>query len=91
MKRLTSQVLLTLALVAIGITPTFAQETSGTIQGLVTDQTGAVLPGVTVAVKHIQTGRTTTYVTNEVGRYNAPALQPGRSHFTSYTALPPGT
>src|SRR5688572_23260092 len=82
MKRLTSQVLLTLALVATSIIPTFAQESSGTIQGIVTDQSGGVLPGVTVSVKHVQTGRTNTFVTNEVGRYNAPSLQPGTYEIT---------
>ncbi len=54
-----------------------AQETTGTITGAVKDQTGAVLPGVTVTVKFIQTGSTSEFVTNENGLYTAPLLQPG--------------
>lgn len=54
-----------------------AQETTGTITGAVKDQTGAVLPGVTVTVKFIQTGSTSEFVTNESGLYTAPLLQPG--------------
>jgi hypothetical protein len=59
------------------VAPAVAQETTGTIQGTVTDQTGGVLPGVTVVVKHVQTGRTAEVVTNEQGQYTAPLLQPG--------------
>ncbi len=54
-----------------------AQETTGTLTGAVKDQTGAVLPGVTVTVKYIQTGSTQEFVTNENGLYTAPSLQPG--------------
>jgi hypothetical protein len=54
-----------------------AQETTGTITGVATDQTGAILPGVTVTVKHVQTGRRTEVVSNETGRYTATLLQPG--------------
>lgn len=59
-----------------------AQETTGTIQGLVTDQSGAILPGVTVAVRNTQTGQTTEVVTNESGRYTAPYLRPGTYDIT---------
>jgi hypothetical protein len=54
-----------------------AQETTGTITGAAKDQTGAVLPGVTVTVKYLQTGATQEFVTNESGLYTAPLLQPG--------------
>jgi hypothetical protein len=70
-------------LLAAGLAvPTAAQETTGTIVGLVTDQTGAILPGVTVVVKHIETGRTVEIVTGETGRYQAPALRPGTYEVT---------
>jgi len=55
----------------------WAQETTGTLTGAAKDQTGAVLPGVTVTVKSIQTGSTQEFVTNESGLYTAPLLQPG--------------
>src|ERR1051326_4298223 len=59
-----------------------AQETTGTITGVAKDQTGAVLPGVTVAVKNVETGRTTEIVTNASGLYTAPLLQPGEYEVT---------
>jgi len=57
--------------------PAAAQETTGTIQGEVTDASGAVLPGATVVVKHVQTGRMQEIISNESGRYTASLLQPG--------------
>jgi len=59
-----------------------AQETTGTITGTAMDQTGAVLPGVTVTVKSVQTGATHEFVTNESGIYTAPLLQPGEYEVT---------
>jgi hypothetical protein len=70
-------------LLVVGLAaPGAAQETTGTIVGVVTDQTGAILPGVTVVVKHIETGRTAEFVTNESGRYQAAALRPGTYEVT---------
>jgi hypothetical protein len=54
-----------------------AQETTGTIAGVAKDQSGAIMPGVTVTVKAVQTGVTQDFVTNESGLYTAPLLQPG--------------
>jgi len=59
-----------------------AQETTGTITGVAKDQTGAVLPGVTVTVKSVQTGATQEFVTNDAGLYTAPLLQPGEYEVT---------
>ncbi|OFW09711.1 MAG: hypothetical protein A3H96_01215 [Acidobacteria bacterium RIFCSPLOWO2_02_FULL_67_36] len=42
-----------------------------------TDQSGAVLPGVSVIAKHVQTGRTAEAVTNGAGQYGLALLQPG--------------
>ena len=50
---------------------------TGNIEGVVTDTTGAVLPGVTVVVKNTGTNVTRELVTDEAGRYRANALQPG--------------
>src|SRR5689334_4835191 len=59
-----------------------AQETTGTITGVARDQTGAVLPGVTVTVKSVQTGAAQDFVTNEHGLYTASLLQPGEYDVT---------
>ena len=54
----------------------FAQAT-GTISGVVTDESGAVVPGVTVEVTNTATNQTRTVVTGDDGFYTAPLLQPG--------------
>jgi hypothetical protein len=54
-----------------------AQETTGTLTGTATDQTGAVLPGVTVTIKSTNTGFVRTAVTNEAGAYTASLLPVG--------------
>jgi hypothetical protein len=53
------------------------QAINGTIEGTVADDSGAVLPGVTVTVTNIDTGGTRVAVTNESGVYRAPLLPLG--------------
>src|SRR4051812_10783289 len=71
-----------IALLALLAVPVAAQETTGVITGLVTDQSGAVLPGATVGVKRVDTGRKTEVVTNQDGRYLATQLDPGNYEVT---------
>ena len=54
----------------------FAQ-TSGTIQGTVSDDTGAVIPGAEVVVANIETGVSNSVSTNEVGFFTVPGLNQG--------------
>ena len=74
-----SRLLTALVLAVVSLCGTaFAQTAaSGNIEGVVTDTTGAVLPGVTVVVKNTATNITREIVTDEAGRYRANALQPG--------------
>ena len=58
-------------MVAILVAPADAQETMGTILGALTDQTGAVLPGVRVVITNVDTGQTREVVTNGAGQYSA--------------------
>ena len=68
---------LALAVAALSA-PAYAQTAAtGNIEGVVTDATGAVLPGVAVIVRNIETNVTREAVTDEGGRYRAAALQPG--------------
>jgi carboxypeptidase family protein len=53
------------------------QAINGTIEGTVTDESGAVLPGVTITLTNIDTGETRVVITNESGLYRAPLLQLG--------------
>ena len=50
---------------------------TGTLTGTVSDPTGAVLPGVTVAVKSVQTGMTQQTTTDTNGEWRIPALPVG--------------
>ena len=54
-----------------------AQAVTGTILGTVADTTGAVLPGVSVTVKHTETGLTRTLTTDSNGEYTAPSIPTG--------------
>src|SRR5215831_2287617 len=54
-----------------------AQAITGTIEGRVTDVSGAVLPGVDVTTTNESTGQVRSSVSNETGLYNVPLLQPG--------------
>jgi outer membrane receptor protein involved in Fe transport len=57
--------------------PAFAQRTTGTIVGIVTDDTGAVLPGVTVTLRGTQVAGTQASQTTSEGRFRFVALPPG--------------
>ena len=56
---------------------------TGTINGRVVDQGDAVLPGVTINLKNVNTGATRTTVTNEQGLYSMPALERGTYELTT--------
>src|SRR5262245_32060516 len=65
-------------LICFLLTPAFAQERTGEINGNVSDQTGAILPGVSVTVTNTETGRALMTLTGDAGTYYARALEPGR-------------
>jgi hypothetical protein len=66
------------ALLFFAAGPAVAQTVTGTIQGTVTDTSGAVLPGATVTIRNQDTGAQRVVVTNEAGLYTATFLQIGR-------------
>ena len=55
-----------------------AQETTGEIEGVVTDPDGLALPGVVVQVLDQETGFERSAVTTAQGRFRLPALSPSR-------------
>jgi hypothetical protein len=59
-----------------------AQEARGTLQGKVTDASGAVVPGATVEITNVETGVTTPTTSNEEGNYRVPFLNPGTYRIT---------
>src|SRR5512136_2553005 len=81
MRKLALTLFLVGALTAAAV-PALAQQTTGTIVGTVVDQSGAVLPGVTVICKHLTTGRTYEFVTSATGVYTASLLPVGEYEIT---------
>jgi outer membrane receptor protein involved in Fe transport len=76
--------LLFLFLAAIPFAP-FAKAqnaNSGEIKGSVTDPTGAVVTGVVITIKNVQTGVVTATTTNQSGLYDVPFLVPGNYSVT---------
>jgi len=57
--------------------PAAAQRTTASVRGTITDQTRAVVPGVTVTATNAATGLVRTTVTNAVGLYAFPDLPVG--------------
>src|SRR5438093_9709533 len=58
--------------------PAYAQSTSGSIDGVVVDTTGAVLPGVAVTITHQATAVTREVVSDAEGVFRAPVLPVGQ-------------
>ncbi len=74
--RLMTKLLFVVALLMTAPTALWAQAT-GQINGVVTDASGAVLPGVTVEATNTGTSAVRTAVTGADGLYTVPLLQPG--------------
>src|SRR5258708_523577 len=69
----------TLAYILIASTlPLHAQTTNGSIQGTVTDPSGAAVGGASVTGRNLDTGLTITTVTTDAGLYSLANLPPGR-------------
>ena len=69
--------LLTALFVAAGLRPAAAQTPTGSIDGVVVDGSGGVIPGVTVVVTHQPTGVSREVVTDAQGVFRAPLLAVG--------------
>src|SRR5260370_2226172 len=73
------------------VLPAAAQKFTGSISGVVSDRSGAVVPGASVTVTNKGTGDTRTAATNRQGEYEFPDLPAGayavQSHQTSFTTF----
>src|SRR5262245_3897800 len=85
-KNLSALVLLiggVIGLIGFGNGVVFGQNFSAKISGFVRDGTGGVLPGVSVAAKHTESGLTRSVVTDETGSYSMPSLPVGEYEVTA--------
>ena len=59
------------------------RDDAGSIWGVVTDELGGLLPGVTVTARHAATGLARSAVTGNVGSYEIARLPPGAYEVTA--------
>src|SRR5438876_10832053 len=71
------------ALIALGTCLSLAQTSTATILGTVKDASGALVPGVSITVKHNESGLTRTVVSGEQGSYTLPLLPVGAYEITT--------
>ena len=72
MKKVLLSIILGLSLVSV-----FAQETSSTLSGRVTNEKNEIVAGATIKLTHVPTGASITYQSNTKGLFVAPNLKPG--------------
>ncbi|HMD33507.1 MAG TPA: carboxypeptidase-like regulatory domain-containing protein, partial [Vicinamibacterales bacterium] len=70
-------VMITLLTAAAGLAAQ-SQITTGVVDAIVLDTSGAVLPGVDVEIRNVDTNLTRTLTTDRNGRFVALQLPPGR-------------
>src|ERR1700683_3549076 len=74
-----------LLVLAVGLTSVSAlaqNSNTGELKGTVKDASSAVVPGVSVSIKNVQTGVETPSTTNGSGIYDVPFLAPGNYTIT---------
>src|SRR5262245_7050159 len=70
-------------LIALGTCLSVAQTSTATIIGTVKDTSGALVAGVSITVKHTESGLTRSVVSGERGGYNVPLLPVGAYEITT--------
>jgi hypothetical protein len=76
LRKFTNGLLGFVVLLVVSVSASFAQSTA-TLSGVVTDPSGAVVPGAQVTVHSLATGAERALVTDSAGLYVAPSLEPG--------------
>jgi hypothetical protein len=64
-------------LLLVSASAVWGQTTNATLRGSITDQSGAVLPGVTISVRNQGTGVERATLSDETGNYQVAALPVG--------------
>ena len=66
-----------LVILLLSATAAFSQTASTQMLGLVTDSTGAIVPGTTITARRAETGDSRTTTSNETGNYIFPLVDSG--------------
>src|SRR5271157_1833953 len=74
-----STLIFLLAICALTVCLPLQAQYRASIQGLITDSTGAIIPGAKVTLTNMETGKVSVDTSNSAGIYNFGALPP--SHF----------
>ena len=75
------------AFLLMAVSSLWAQtSTTGAIAGVVSDPTAAVVSGVSITLKNVDTGSSASITTNAQGSYNFPLLQPGNYSLSANAA-----
>lgn len=75
--RLLCASMVVLTAMGVGVTRLAAQAATATLQGIITDASGAAVPDVKISVKNTGTGATQDGASNSQGRYTLPNLSVG--------------
>src|SRR5262245_12370026 len=75
--RINLDALVIIGLIAVASCLAFAQGPTAALSGAVHDATGAVVLGVTITARHIESGLTRKVETNHSGNYKIPSLPVG--------------
>jgi hypothetical protein len=79
----TARYFLIICMLLLGTSGLFAQtSTTGAVNGVITDQSGAVISGATVVITDLYTGAVTKAKTSSAGAYRFDLLQPGGYQIT---------
>ena len=73
-----TRTLLLLSVLTAAPASMFGQTAAGTLTGIVTDPSGAVLSGVSVTATHVDTGTKIIGTTSQTGNYTIPQMPVGR-------------
>jgi outer membrane receptor protein involved in Fe transport len=80
MRRWLARIVIATAWIAVA-TSVYAQNAQ--LSGVVKDSSGAVIPGVTITARNVETGLTRVAFTEATGEYRVPSLPPGRYSVTT--------
>jgi len=58
--------------------PYLSAQTTATISGIISDQRGGGIPNAQITITNLDTGQVRTLLSDDLGRYFAPGLNPGR-------------